>query len=116
MSDNAAVARSQCQAIFNNSAFADVVAAADRLMNEAADGTVTTRRVAADLRVSDSVVRPVMVRLVAAQLLDELPKVGASNGPRLFHRRNEERWASLCALITAILPAAPAREHLQRRT
>jgi hypothetical protein len=108
MSDNTAEAREQCHAIFNNMAFADVVVAADRLMTESADGTVTTRKVASVLGVSDSIVRPVLVRLVVAQLLDELPKVGAANGPRLFHRRNEDRWAAICALIATIGPQAPA--------
>lgn len=107
MSDNAAAAREQCHAIFNNTAFADVVVAADRLMTESADGTVTTRKVAAALAVSDSIVRPVMVRMVVAQMLDELPKIGAANGPRLFHRRNEDRWVALCSLIAAVQPQEP---------
>ena len=111
MSDNAATARAHCYAIFNNMAFADVVVAVDRLMTRAADGTVTTRKVAAELRVSDSVVRPVMVRLVAAQLLDELPKVGAANGPRLFHRRNPERWSAIGTLIATMRPQEAASKR-----
>ena len=109
MSDNTAAAREQCHALFNNAAFADVVMAADEAMTGAVDGTVTTRQIAAALGLSDSVVRPVMVRLLAAELLDELPKVGPANGPRLFHRRNESRWKALCALIVDVAPA-------QRRT
>ena len=104
MSDNAASAREQCHAIFNNMAFADVVMTADGLLAGSADGTLTTRQVAAALGLSDSVVRPVMVRLAAAQLLDDLPKMGAANGPRLFHRRNEDRWTAICALIATIQP------------
>lgn len=110
---NASEAREQCQALFNNMAFADVVMAADHLMTESADGTVTTRKVAAALGLSDSVVRPVMVRLVTAQLLDELPKVGAANGPRLFHRRNGDRWTATCSLITMIRP--PEQKTAYRR-
>jgi hypothetical protein len=107
MTDNAPAARVDCHAIFNNMAFADVVMAADRLMTGAVDGTVTTRQVASELGFSDSVVRPVMQRLVAAQMLDELPKAGASNGPRLFHRRNVDRWRSLAALIDSVAAAKP---------
>lgn len=102
MSDDAAATREQCQALFNNLAFADVVVTANRLMDQASDSTVTTRRVASALGLSDSVVRPVMVRLVAAHMLDELPKVGPTNGPRLFHRRNDDRWTALCGVISAV--------------
>jgi hypothetical protein len=118
MSDNAAAAREHCHALFNNMAFADVVMAADRLMSDAADGTVTTRKIASALGFSDSVVRPVMIRLVAAQLLDELPKVGPANGPRLFHRRNADRWTSISALIAIVQSqvAAPTRRRSTRRT
>jgi len=108
MTDSSAAARDQCQAIFNNAAFADVVTTADRLMAAAADGTVTTRQVAAELRLSDSTVRPVMGRLIAAQLLDELPRVGPANGPRLFHRRNQDRWSALSTLIATVQAQEPA--------
>lgn len=97
-------AREHCHALFNNMALADVVMSADRLMREAPDGTVTTRKVAAELRLSDSVVRPVMGRLVSAHMLDELPKTGAGNGPRLFYRRNDDRWTALCALLATFRP------------
>lgn len=111
MSDNGTAAREQCHALFNNSAFADVVIAVNRLLEEASNSTVTTRKVAAALGLSDSVVRPVMIRLAAAALLGELPKIGPSNGPRLFHRRNGERWQQLCALIQSVGGA-----HLSVRT
>lgn len=118
MSDNAGAAREQCHAIFNNMALADVVVAADGLLAGSADGTLTTRKVAAALGRSDSVVRPVMVRLAAAQMLDELPKMGAANGPRLFHRRNEDRWTAICALIATIQlqEPAPTRRRSVRRS
>jgi hypothetical protein len=101
MSDNDREARSSCHALFNNGTFADAVFVADRIMSARDDGLVTTRLVSAELRVSDSVVRPVMMRLVAGGLLDELPKAGATNGPRLFHRRNPHRWTALLELIAS---------------
>jgi hypothetical protein len=89
-------------AIFNNAAYADIVIAADAVIASRADGTVTTRQVAARLAVSDSVVRPVMQRLLAAALLADMPASGARNGPRPFYRRNDETWTILVALLESL--------------
>jgi hypothetical protein len=108
MSGETTEARARCHAIFNNAAFGDVVVTADRLLSEGPDGTVTTRRVAAVTGIADSVVRQVMVRLVAAQMLYELPKIGPTNGPRLFYRRNDDRWVALTAVVTALTKSDPS--------
>ena len=117
MSDSFETARLARYAMFNNMAFSDVVVTADRLLANAVDGTVTTRQIAAALGIGDSVVRPVMERLVGAGMLDELPRTGVSNGRRLFHRRNEGRWTPMLALIqaTGATTAAGTPKGRQRR-
>lgn len=106
MSDIDETTRPALHALFNNAAFADVARTAHRITRERPDGTVTTRLVAAELRISDSVVRPVMTRLVISGLLDELPKSGAVNGPRYFHPRHPQRWEALLSLINDITKPA----------
>ncbi len=105
-------------ALFGNRAVIDVVNAIVRL-TPASEDFVTTRRVAAVTGLSDSVVRPVMRRLVAAGLLIDLPR-----GPRMrgehFHRAPHgplrDALATLCELI-ASQTAEADKEHTptQRR-
>jgi predicted transcriptional regulator len=102
MSDTRLESRTARYAMFNNAAFADVVVVSDKLMESRADGTVTTRLVAAELRLGDSVVRPVMMRLMAAGLLDELPRTTARSGPRLLCRRNQTAWKALLDLLARL--------------
>jgi hypothetical protein len=65
-------------AIFGNRHFAEVVLAVNRL-SAADDAFVTTRMVASETTLVDSLVRPVMRRLDAAGLLAALPRTA---GPR----------------------------------
>lgn len=79
-------------------------------------GTVTTRQVAAATGTSDSVVRPVMLRLTAAGLLSMLPKTGQANGPQLFARRNTARWDALVSLLDDLNdPAGQTGGRARRR-
>lgn len=93
-------ARSVSAALFNNAAFSEVLASAHILL-AAPDGTVTTRQVAAAIGRSDSVVRPVLLRLVAAGLLvDEGSKAG--RGPRPFARGRRELWKELLRVVSVV--------------
>ena len=71
-------AQERSAALFGNRHFADVVLAVDRL-SATGDAFVTTRMVASETRLGDSLVRPIMRRLDAAGLLAALPRTG---GPR----------------------------------
>jgi hypothetical protein len=62
-------------AIFGNRHFAEVVLAVDRL-SATDDAFVTTRMIASETTLGDSLVRPVMRRLDAAGLLAALPRTG----------------------------------------
>lgn len=100
MSEELPEPRAISHALFNNASFAQVVSSSDTILETGGDAaTVTTRQVAAAIGASDSVVRPVMQRLVAAGLLDRLPKTGPANGTQLYVRRNNDRWRALLALI-----------------
>lgn len=95
-------------AIFNNSAFADVAAAAHRLLASATGREqITTRMVASATGRSDSVVRPVMLRLVKAGLLQMEPKSETGRGAQYFTRMHSERWRALIDLV-ALVTQVPA--------
>lgn len=89
-------------ALFNNASFTEVLTAADSIL-DMAPGTVTTRQVAAATGRGDSVVRPIMMRLVDAGLLDQTPSNGPRS-PRPFARANAGLWEALM-LVTARLNA-----------
>lgn len=91
-------------ALFNNAAFTEVVVAADRIL-EVSPHTVTTRQVAAAIGRSDSVVRPVMKRLVAGGILSD---PGTSSERRVcpFTRSRPGAWEPLLALIAEATDAA----------
>jgi hypothetical protein len=76
--DEHAASQERSVAIFGNRYFAEVVMAVDRL-SATGDAFVTTRMVASDTGLGDSLVRPVMLRLDAASLIGALPRTG---GPR----------------------------------
>lgn len=89
--------RSVSLAVFNNAAFAEVVSSADRILS-VSPHTVTTRQIAAATGRADSVVRPVMKRLVAACLLNE-PGKTSDRGPRPYSRSSPELWDRLTSLV-----------------
>jgi hypothetical protein len=117
VTDRTGEARTVTHALFNNRAFADVTVAADRILDAAPQGTVTTRQVAAATGFADSVVRPVMIRLNAAGLLRALPKQGAANSTQLYQRVDDELWQRLLALIDHAygVPTDVRRDARQRR-
>lgn len=88
-------------ALFNNSAFVAVVVAADEAVADAYGPLLTTRLIASRTGLSDSVVRPVVQRLVRAELLGELPRSSA-RGARYLSITHPEACSQLMALIHAL--------------
>lgn len=95
--------RSWSFAVFNNRAFADVIVATYRTCNASPDGVTTARQVAAALGLADSVVRPVMQRMVAAGLLHARERVGIGNAPRPYQLAQLPSWLLLIELIAESL-------------
>ncbi|WP_299056423.1 hypothetical protein [uncultured Nocardioides sp.] len=93
-------------ALFNNAALAEVLVSADRILS-VTPHTVTTRQVAAATGRSDSVVRPVMMRLLSGGLLSEPAQV-TGRGPRPFARAHQELWERLLAVTAVIYHPEPA--------
>ena len=85
-------------ALFNNAAFTEVLVATHKIL-AAGDEQVTTRQVAAATGRGDSVVRPVMNRLVAAGLLVDS---GPSGGARPFTRSRPDLWRELLGVVSVV--------------
>ncbi len=94
-------------ALFNNTSFADVSTAAHRLLGKETTSTpITTRMVASSTGRGDSVVRPVIHRLIKAGLLEEQAPTH-SRAPRYLRRTSPERWTALIGLIAEVNGVAP---------
>ncbi len=65
-------------------------------------GVITTRSVASHTGMADSVVRPVMTRIVAAGLVTAVPKVGGPRSPQYFSINQTPAWAALLALCSEL--------------
>jgi hypothetical protein len=93
--------RERSAALFGNSFVVDVVMAIDRLA-PAAENFVTTRTVASETGVSDSLVRPVMRRLAEMGVLAPSPRTG---GPRSELRYQVSRgalWTAVTRTCTIV--------------
>lgn len=109
--DERAASRDRSAALFGNRFFADVVTAVGRLSG-AEDAFVTTRRVATETGLSDSLVRPVMLRLRAVGLITDLPREGGSRSTLLYQVRRGPLWmAVLAACLATIDEAVSAAER-----
>ncbi len=86
-------------AIFNNASFAEVLLAVDRILEASRDDSVTTRQVAAATGRGDSVIRPVMMRLVAAGLIEQKGE-SSTRGPKPFRRLPSKLWAPLLLAVS----------------
>lgn len=88
-------------ALFNNRAVVDVVLAIERIADQ--QGVfVTTRAIAANTGIVDSVVRPVMRRLVEAQALAAVPKAGGPRSAQYFTIGRAATWGALLALCSEL--------------
>ena len=95
--DELVASRERSAAVFGNSFFAEVVTAVERL-SAPAEAFVTTRMVASETTLSDSLVRPVMHRLRNVGLIMALPRTG---GPRSTIHYQVQRGPLWTAVVTA---------------
>jgi hypothetical protein len=94
--------RARSAALFNNSHVAEVVLQIAALTRHDAGEFVTTRKIAARTGLADSLVRPVVLRLEAAELLDRLPRLGGSRSEQFFTRATSNQWTKLVQLCRAL--------------
>ena len=91
--------RSKSAALFNNRHFADCAAHLLRLSNAGAHAEefVTVRQVAASTQLADSVVRPVVLRLVDAGALERLPRSGGGRSAQYYRVLDARllKWVAL---------------------
>lgn len=106
--DEHAASQERSAALFGNRYFADVVLAVDRL-SAAGDAFVTTRMVASDTTLGDSLVRPVMHRLGAAGLIAALPRTGGRRSTLNYQVIRGPLWATLVAVCAETTPADAAQ-------
>lgn len=92
--DGHAASQERSAAIFGNRYFACVVLAVDRL-SATGDAFVTTRMVAAETTLGDSLVRPVMRRLDAAGLISALPRTGGPRGMLNYQVMRGPLWTAV---------------------
>lgn len=92
--------------IFGNSHMAVILT--DLSKRADSDWPITTRQVAASTGVADSLVRAILLRLVAAGALTALPKTEGSRGRQFFDRvENLAWWRTLIDLANSVADAAP---------
>jgi hypothetical protein len=88
-------------ALFNNRYFAEVAEESLRVSNAGRD-MITTRMIASASGLADSLVRPVLLRFVDAQILDKLPRAGGGRSPQYYMVLEPD-------LLEAISRLAPTR-------
>lgn len=103
--ENREASRERSSAIFGNRYFVDVVLAVDQLSG-ASDAPVTTRMVASETTLSDSLVRQVMQRLRDADLIAEPPRTGGTRSPRYFQVRRGSLWSGVLSACSATMGGA----------
>jgi hypothetical protein len=101
-------------AIFGNRAIVAVVTAIEQL-TRTGDRFVTTRMVASATELGDSLVRPVMLRLVAAGVISELPRTSGPRSTRYYHVQHGDLWDALRAMCSAITAGATEPESTEDR-
>jgi hypothetical protein len=99
--------------MFGNSFFAEVVTAVDRL-SAPAETFVTTRMVASETTLSDSLVRPVMLRLRNAGLIMALPRTGGPRSTIHYQVHRGPLWTAVVAACSLIV-GETRQYHPQRQ-
>ncbi|MEZ5097054.1 MAG: hypothetical protein R2731_13705 [Nocardioides sp.] len=88
--------RAKSAALFNNRHFAECAAHLIEVSKSGAE-FVTVRQIAAASQLADSLVRPVVLRLVDAGVLEKLPRLGGGRSPQYYRVVDAEilNWVSL---------------------
>jgi hypothetical protein len=93
--------RSLSSSLFNNTYFADVVLQIAALAPTPGE-FVTTRKIASACGLGDSVVRTVVVRLEAAEMLHRLPRMSGPRSEQNFSRSTSNGWNGLVDLCRSL--------------
>jgi hypothetical protein len=86
-------------ALFNNRHLIAVVSAIAQIRGS---GGFTTRMIASETSLPDSLVRPVIYRLLAAGILEELHRGPGSRSAKYFRATKHNAWSELKALCRAL--------------
>jgi hypothetical protein len=97
-------------ALFGNSHMAVIVAD----LSQRTTWPVTTRQIAASTGLADSLVRAVLLRLVAAGALTPLPKMEGSRGRQFFDRAHPTWWSTFTALACSVASPLPVTQSEAR--
>lgn len=98
---NASSGHDLSAAIFGNRYFAAVVDAAARL--DETEGYFTARTVAKATAIADGLVRPVLMRLITADILIPAARTGGTRSPRYYKLARSEATATVVAAARAAL-------------
>jgi hypothetical protein len=96
--------RDRSAALFNNRYFGDVARTILEITDDGSD-MVTARKIASSTGLSDSLVRPVLLRLVAAGALAKLDKTGSDRGAQYYLVRDPDTLRSIVALHKVAMSA-----------
>ena len=96
--------RDRSSALFNNRYFGDVARTILDITDDGAD-MVTARKIASTTGLSDSLVRPVLQRLVTAEALAKLDRTGSNRGAQYYLVRDPDTLRSIVALHDIPAPA-----------
>ncbi len=86
-------------AVFNNRHLVAVVGAIAQVRG---DGAFTTRKIAVATELPDSLVRPVIHRLLAAGVIEEFHRLPGPRGAKYFRPVKKTAWTELKALCRAL--------------
>lgn len=100
VADEGSETRPTSGALFGNASMARVLISAQHLAPDVG-ATTTARKIARDTGIVDSQVRAVLWRLVAAKMLDAVPKVGGPRSSQIFQRRDSPHWTAALALAAS---------------
>ena len=89
--------RRRSAALFNNEKMTEVLLALD-----AEHGAAHAQEISRRTGISHSLVRDVLVRLVAANVLRPLPKVGGSRGTQYYEPTDSELWRRLVEVASYV--------------
>lgn len=90
--------RARSAALFNNRYFADVAVHALAVSSHGED-LFTARMIASETGLADSVVRPVLLRMVDAEVLERLPRAGGGRSAQYYAVKDGGLLARLSELF-----------------
>jgi hypothetical protein len=93
--------RDYSSALFGNRYVVEVVMAIDELAPTVAN-RVTTRMIASNSGLSDSLVRPVVLRLTDSAMLAPIPRTGGPRSTLRYQVLRTDLWAALVAICTLV--------------